>query len=124
VSNRRGLATLRVGANTATGSIATGTHRDGIEEFEVDTLPLDAVRRDAKLGAIDLLKIDVEGSEIAVLDGANATLGACTRVVIEVTSPAAIAEVTERLTRAGFTRIRTRQGGADSGAPLVYADRT
>jgi FkbM family methyltransferase len=123
LSDHEGRATLQVGANTATGTLASSSVDAGALHFEVIVRSLDAIADELNLQRVDLLKIDVEGSEIAVLDGAQGVLARCQRAVIEVSFPSDVDGVAERCRRAGFGRITDRAGGADSGTTLVYAER-
>jgi FkbM family methyltransferase len=122
VSDHEGRATLYVGANTATGSLLPMAD-PAVESFDVRIQSLDATTTEFDVDTIDLLKIDVEGLETEVLDGAKATLARCRRVVIEVTSAGTVDSVIERFRSAGFAEVMQRTGGADSGAALVYASR-
>lgn len=59
---------------------------------------------------IDLLKIDVEGSEVDCLAGATRTLGLTHHVVFEYHSSTLLARCGEQLSAAGFTQALTRPG--------------
>ena len=76
-------------------------------DVPIDTL--DNFCRREGIRKIDLLKIDVEGFEFAVLDGANEMLLNTTAIIIETSlvrttdeNPAPLAEMVSRLTRNGF----------------------
>ena len=84
---------------------------------------LDHLARDRQVEAIDLLKIDVEGLEVATLRGAVDVLTRCRRLVLEVSAAADVDAVVEHCRRAGFVEVTTRPAGIDSGATLVFARR-
>jgi FkbM family methyltransferase len=122
VADRDGRGTLFVGSNTATGTLAPSSTSNHAA-YEVALRSLDAIAVEVTLGEVDLLKIDVEGMELPVLDGARRVLGRCRRMVIEVSSPADVNGVMDRCREAGFDRVGRRSSGPDSGATLVFAAR-
>ena len=79
LSNRRGRARLFV-PQAGDGLVNTGgtTLFSGVPgttpEDEIDTLPLDEYVAEAGLGRLDVIKLDVEGAELDVLEGAGDTL--------------------------------------------------
>jgi FkbM family methyltransferase len=78
-----------------------------VAETNVDAYPLDTIA--AELGNVDLMVIDVEGSEIEVLTGSNRVLGRTKRLVLEVkkkTSKDAIGI----LRRSGFELLEIHYG--------------
>lgn len=90
-------------SRTATHSLRQPTRRREV----VQAVSLDDALRDVPV--IDLLKIDVEGAELDVLDGARATLARTRRIAIEthaelMSGPEDVAPV---LAAAGFTVERT-----------------
>ena len=87
LSRESGTAVLRiplVGGAPVTGLASLGSAAaaaDGFEEIEVPTRPLDEVFA----GDAGFLKIDVEGHEEAVLDGAARTIARCRpRLLVEI----------------------------------------
>lgn len=84
-SDREGTASLhgRKDRPTLHSLISRPVHEQGCMCSEaVSILTLDSLCRDRKVGAIDLLKVDVEGSELEVLRGArelflNQKIGCC-----------------------------------------------
>ncbi len=122
LSDHAGKATLYVGANStiATLSPAAAASTPGIE---VRIGSMDAMAADLQLGAVDLLKVDVEGLESVVLDGATAVLADCRRTVIEVSDPEDVDRVIERCRTAGLRHATQRAAGIDSGATIVFAER-
>jgi len=74
----RGRAVLRIANAEHNGQNTLGAFAyDSVtlaDEVEIELEPLDAVVRAQALGRVDLLKIDVEGAELAVLQGAEELL--------------------------------------------------
>jgi FkbM family methyltransferase len=59
------------------------THRKGeTETVEVSITTLDAVWRERATPSVSVIKIDVEGAELAVLEGAAACIEACSPIII------------------------------------------
>lgn len=75
-----GTATLYVNATGSEGlnSLARPIRRDAhvVEEVTVPVMPLDAVLRQHGVDHVDLIKIDVEGAELLVFQGASEILAA------------------------------------------------
>lgn len=77
--------------------------QDGRKAVSIRLRRLDDVMSERKMDRVDLLKIDVEGAELRVLDGAPKTLAATRRIVMEVHPPAVNArDVRTRLEGLGF----------------------
>jgi FkbM family methyltransferase len=85
VSDRSGVATLNANAAPATSSLLeTDNHASAYwtdeslfvttERIEVETVTLDAFCEAQKIPLIDILKLDVQGAEIAILTGAERLL--------------------------------------------------
>lgn len=103
-------------ANDATGSLTgfsksysqlAGSGDTTVLDVPIDTL--DNFCRREGIRKIDLLKIDVEGFEFAVLDGATEMLLHTTAIIIETSlvrttdeNPAPLAKMVTRLTQHGF----------------------
>jgi FkbM family methyltransferase len=85
------------------------TRPDRTESTEVRVLTLDAVVSAHGIGAIDLLKLDVEGSELDVIAGARETLDRTARVVMELSSQA-VAEVRGLLAEHGLEQMFELRG--------------
>jgi FkbM family methyltransferase len=122
LSDEAGPARLLVGANTTIGSVA-GIDDGADQGVDIELRTLDGVAAERGLTRIDLLKVDVEGLEIPVLDGARGMLKRCNRLVLEVSQAHDLPGVTERCREAGFDSIVARPAGADSGATIVFASR-
>jgi len=62
-------------------------------EHRIDKLAIDRVASDEEVGSIDMLKVDVEGAELEVLDGARKALGSglIKTILIEVNQERAAA---------------------------------
>ncbi len=76
---------MRVGARSSTSRLVSGSNScEGDERVSVTTLDLFA--RENDLQHIDLLKVDAEGHDLAVLEGAEQLLaaGRVTAVLVEV----------------------------------------
>lgn len=100
-----GLATLYVSTpgdgNPAADSLHPSKDR---ERVEVPLRPLDEVLAEDGVGRVDHLKIDVEGAELMVLDGAPKALASAGRVLMEVhTLHVSRQEALSRLKAAGLT---------------------
>lgn len=61
------------GQNTV-GEAVSNPNVDTVDRISVPVLTLDDVVREARLERVDLIKLDIEGSEVAALRGADATL--------------------------------------------------
>jgi hypothetical protein len=75
---------------------------DSVEHLETDLLSLDDFCRDRSL-APDLLKIDVEGHETAVLEGAHETLRRLPTLLVEISTENARSGEVGRLFSLGYT---------------------
>ncbi len=84
VSNQPGHGELRLSQGAHYGhslEVRKNPIAKGLQPVELTTL--DALRQRFGLGRIDLLKLDVEGSELAALDGGLETLQATRALIIE-----------------------------------------
>ncbi len=104
VSDASGEALLRTAGQIAgRGSV---THSFMVDEQEqasrsVPMVSLDDYLRQNPAPAPYFLKVDVDGQELKVLDGAKETLKACSIVMVEVTHMSLLERV-ERVVSAGF----------------------
>jgi FkbM family methyltransferase len=84
VSNEKGTAELYHNSlNTGGSSMITPKERDE-GTFEIETFSLQKYLDDEDIGKIDLIKIDVEGKELDVLEGINFQNTQVERIVIEL----------------------------------------
>jgi len=122
LSDHVGAATLYVGSNSTIGTLAP-MNDAAVRAIPIHVDSLDDIATEVGLGSIDVLKVDVEGLETTVLDGAGEVLARCRRVVIEVSDQRDVAAVVERCAVAGLDRVVQHSAGIDSGATIVYAER-
>lgn len=113
VSDRRGRVEVFVGdaSNTGTSRLsASPANSSGLSE-EVEALTIDEYVEAQGIGAVDVIKIDVEGSELAVLRGMNDVLRrGRPKLLVEVTQAVA-GELFAHLGERGYRPMRiTRQG--------------
>jgi FkbM family methyltransferase len=74
ISNREGTATFHVCKDNALSSLKD-TRRNGVAEtVSVEVTTLDTFAREQKIERVDFIKIDVEGFETEVLEGAKTIL--------------------------------------------------
>lgn len=84
LSDTDGEATLHLGRYSGWHSLVGPEAQSQGGERQVITRRLDTVLRDAGLRDVDVVKIDVEGAELKVLDGARETLARNRRLVVLV----------------------------------------
>jgi FkbM family methyltransferase len=83
-SQRTGTARFAVHPRSScAGRIVQSAEAVGMDVVELETISLDDFTDEYRLNRIDLLKIDVEGTEIDVLRGAESTLRATKNLVLE-----------------------------------------
>jgi FkbM family methyltransferase len=107
VGREAGTLTLRSVAEGSMSTTAYNSSNETIDEFTVSTVSLDEViERCAADGTVRLVKIDAEGAEADILEGARReTLGAIEQFVLEyhnILCPDALARCEHVLTGAGF----------------------
>ncbi len=99
-----GAATLFL-RNSVTHSLDPGWHRDldlGAGSETVEVITVDGACDGAGITTVDLLKVDVEGAELQVLQGASSTLRRTDHVVLEYHSEELRAACRALLEAAGF----------------------
>jgi FkbM family methyltransferase len=118
LSDRTGTSMMNCNASTATNSLlatdrrAAATRGEGLLDtdmrIEVKTTTLDAFCTAESIGHVDLLKIDTQGAEYAVLEGAAEMLTrrAITVLVFELITAATYAQ--QRLPSEYFTLMESR----------------
>jgi FkbM family methyltransferase len=85
LSDCDGSAMLQIGSTS--GSHTLSPEFDGLRTVAVATRTLDGVVAEQQLGSINMMKIDVQGLELAVLRGASRTLGANPRMILLLDLP-------------------------------------
>lgn len=85
LSDRDGVANLLIGSTS--GSHTLSPEFNGLRTVSVPTKTLDGVVAEERLGTVDMIKIDVQGLELAVLRGASQTIGANHRIVLLLDLP-------------------------------------
>jgi FkbM family methyltransferase len=128
VGDEVGTIEINVSANSFSSSVLgmTDAHRDaapGSEFIRAEQVPVTTVAELVQTQRVDparaLLKIDTQGYESAVLDGAGALLGSFAAVQLELSFVPLYAgqqlfgELTSRLARAGFGTYALEAGFAD-----------
>lgn len=94
-----------------------------VKQSYVDVTSLGQYADENGVLGIDLLKIDVEGSERDVLKGAASILGSVSLLVIEVHPPFATAEEIQDLLKVhGFARARDLERPGGKGNDLVFVN--
>lgn len=104
------LCTLQhsaVGAATGTARVIDGDdHNSGTARLELDPQgAVDVVTLDDALASelrVDIIKIDVEGWELDVLRGAEATISRCRPLIYIETGPECFADIQRHLTRSAY----------------------
>jgi FkbM family methyltransferase len=105
LGDERGMGSLHVVGGGTTAGVVTrvraGASASGVA---VPIATLDEVVSTLPELSIDLLKIDAEGSEVAILRGGERTLDQVQRIVVEYHSRDLLRQVEEILGRKGYTR--------------------
>jgi FkbM family methyltransferase len=95
---------------------------------KITTRTLDSIQEETGISPIDILKIDVQGSEIEVLLGAEKTLAITEYIWIELSfkplyiKSAVFSDVHNYLTKKGFLLLEISPGYRASGGELLQAD--
>lgn len=85
LSERDGTANLQIGSTS--GSHTLSPEFNGLRTVAVPTRTLDGVVAEQQLGSVDMIKIDVQGWELAVLRGAEQTLRANPGIILLLDLP-------------------------------------
>ena len=105
LGHERGMGSLHVIGGGTTGGVVTpvkaGASASGVA---VPMTTLDEVVSTLPGLSIDLLKIDAEGSEVAILRGGERTLDHVQRIMVEYHSRDLLRQVREILARKGFAQ--------------------
>ncbi len=100
VRDKQGIGQISVHALGQTGSSSFQKRvSDQLQKVKVETL--DSITEALRIDKIDWLKIDVEGDELKVLDGATRSLAITQKIIVEV-GDATGASLTTRLNSQGF----------------------
>ncbi len=119
-----GVGTMRLYAGqTTAGSVVPGADLSSAQGARVRITSLDLLIPALALTHIDLLKINVEGAEVAVLDGAVRTLELVDRIVLEYHSAGLRQQVSTILNDRGFTQALQVDTNLAAGIGLIYAYR-
>lgn len=102
-------------------SIAERVHNASLESIEIQTVSLDRILDNVP--RVDLMKMDLEGAEPEVLDGAKAVLERISIIIYEAHNNV-VEDIEDRLADAGFVvngltakdRMATRRAGKNGGA--------
>jgi FkbM family methyltransferase len=109
LSDTDGTATINYNRQAAGAAFISEHLADGVAE-QVSLTTLDKWAASARLERLDLLKIDVEGSELQVLDGAAATLRRFRPVLIVELNPVTLRRMQHLDPRALYRRLRSVYG--------------
>lgn len=82
LSDHDGEAVLHLGAKSGFHTLLSGAPERDLGSLTVETRTLDGLLRDAGMDSVNIIKIDVEGSELPVLRGAAETIRANSGIVI------------------------------------------
>ena len=97
VANRPGLRRFTTGEYRATGKL------DGGGDIEIPAVSLDDMMDEGRLSRVDFIKIDVEGAELEVLEGAMEMLKRFRpRLVVELHNPEMDRRCPELLRKLGY----------------------
>ena len=110
VGSKPGRVWLERAERTGLGRVAQSTAEKGASQIEVEMVTLDGMVEKHSITRIDLMKIDVEGHEEAVLAGGERALGLTRRIVMEYHGPEILARVRKFLSDRGFKEVLEYRG--------------
>jgi FkbM family methyltransferase len=125
VSDRRGRVEIFVGdaSNTGTSRLSANPANPSGRSEEVEALTIDEYVEAQGVGAVDVIKIDVEGAELAVLGGMNEVLRrGRPRLLVEVTHAVA-GELFAHLGELGYRPSRITRRGLEPVRPEEIKDK-
>lgn len=95
-----------------------------VKKYLVEVFSLDSYVSVNNISYIDILKVDVEGSELDVLEGARQTLHTVSALFIEVHPPYVSAnEVESIVSKYGLSRARELERNQRHDSDLVFVNR-
>lgn len=107
LGNRDGTATLRLSDDPAYCSTAVRQNRPNGRTMTVPLARLDRIWNARGQSGVSVMKIDVEGDELAVLEGAEQLVATCRPpLLIEADSPERLESLTGRLSRLGYAHAQ------------------
>src|SRR5262245_10621471 len=113
IAGRSGVVRLSIDANHEESSLCAVPGKTYTDEIAVPAKTLEEVAAEVGLGVIDVLKLDIEGSEVEVLDAcSDELLDRVAQIALELhdftgqVPPATVDRVLARLRRLGFCVIK------------------
>ena len=103
VAATNGIGSMR------TASLAFGNADIGDREYFVPHFRMDDLRDILRLGQPDYIKVDIDGAEVAMIQGGRETLRKATQVHIEV-RPETFPETVDEMRKLGFKMAGTTTG--------------
>ncbi len=116
-----GTIDIPFGYATTAGVVVPWEDRGKVAPVRVSIAKLDDITDSIAFDRIDLVKIDVEGSEIDVLEGAKNTLKRTDRLVIEYHSPSLLQQIRDLLKACDFVEVALVPLKETSDVGLIYA---
>ncbi|MBI3597183.1 MAG: FkbM family methyltransferase [Nitrospirae bacterium] len=112
VGSKQGRVWLQRAERTGLGRVEESAAKKGESRVEVEMVTLDGMVEKHSVTRIDLMKIDVEGHEEAVLAGGERALGMTRRIVMEYHGPEILDRVRKFLSDRGFKEVLEYRGHA------------
>lgn len=118
VARKTGSAWLETGSTSVCSRLAIDTENlAGGDRFQVETVAMDEFAAHYGIDRVDLMTVDVEGSEVEFLHGAQALLAVTQSVILECHSDFLKAEVEQTLS--GLSYQKVGEVVAPGGLPVV-----